>query len=102
MSEQGSKSRTCPSAEALIATLRALEAELRAAGIKRRSLFGSVARGDAGPGSDVDLIAELDRAARIDLVRLVGLERQIGDLPGRKVDLLPEPIEKNPTASQHR
>ena len=94
MSEQATKSRTCPSADDVIATLRAHEVELRAAGIKRLSLFGSVARGDAGPDSDVDLVAELDRAARIDLVRLVGLERQIGDLLGRKVDLLPEPIEK--------
>jgi predicted nucleotidyltransferase len=35
-------------AEQVIATLRAHEAELRAAGIRALSLFGSVARGDAG------------------------------------------------------
>ena len=94
MSEQDTRTRTCLAADDVIATLRAHEAELRAAGINRLSLFGSVARGDAGPDSDVDLVAELDRAARIDLVRLVGLEREIGDLLGCKVDLLPEPIEK--------
>lgn len=81
-------------AEQVLATLRAHEAELRAAGIRRLSLFGSVARGDDQADSDVDLAAELDPAARIDLVRLVGLERQIGALLGRKVDLLPEPVEK--------
>lgn len=81
-------------AEQVLATLRAHEAELRAAGIRRLSLFGSVARGDDEADSDVDLAAELDPAARIDLVRLVGLERQIGALLGRKVDLLPEPVEK--------
>lgn len=81
-------------AEQVLATLRAHEAELRAAGIRRLSLFGSVARGDDAADSDVDLAAELDPAARIDLVRLVGLERQIGALLGRKVDLLPEPVEK--------
>lgn len=64
MSEQTTRTRSCPSADDVIATLRAHEAELRAAGVKRLSLFGSVARGDAGPDSDVDLVAELDRAAR--------------------------------------
>ena len=78
----------------VIATLRAHEAELRAAGIRRLSLFGSVARGDAEGGSDVDLAAELDPAARIDLVRLVALERRLAELVGRPVDLLPEPVEK--------
>ena len=37
-------------AEAVIATLRAHEAELRRAGIRRLSLFGSLARGDAEAG----------------------------------------------------
>lgn len=94
MSEPATQARVCPRADEVITTLRAHEAELRAAGIKRLSLFGSVARGDAGPDSDVDLVAELDRNARIDLVSLVALERWIGDLLGCKVDLLPEPVEK--------
>jgi predicted nucleotidyltransferase len=81
-------------AEQVIATLRAHEAELRAAGIRRLSLFGSVARGDAEAESDVDLAAEFDPAARMDLIRLVGLERRLGELLGRPVDLLPEPVEK--------
>ncbi len=81
-------------AERVIQTLRAHEAELRAAGISRLSLFGSVARGDAEAGSDVDLAAEFDPAARMDLVRLVALERRLGEILGRRVDLLPEPAEK--------
>ncbi len=52
-------------AERVIGMLRAHEAELRAAGISRLSLFGSVARGDAEAGSDVDLAAEFDPAARL-------------------------------------
>lgn len=85
---------TTDSAERVIATLRAHEAELRAAGIVRLSLFGSVARGDAEPGSDVDLAAEFDPDARMDLFRLVALERRITELLDRRVDLLPEPVEK--------
>ena len=80
-------------AERVIATLRAHEAELRQAGIRRLSLFGSVARGDAEAGSDVDLVAEFDPAARMDLVRLVRLERRIGDALGRPVEILAEPVE---------
>jgi hypothetical protein len=54
-------------AEDVLATLRVHEAEWRAAGIRRLSLFGSVARGDAGPDSDVDLVVQLDREAHVDL-----------------------------------
>jgi predicted nucleotidyltransferase len=81
-------------AEHVITTLRAHEAELRRAGIRRLSLFGSVARGDAEADSDVDLAAELDPDARIGLFALAALERRLSELLGRPVDLLPEPVEK--------
>ena len=83
-------------AERVLAVLRAHEAELRAAGITRLSLFGSVGRGDAEAESDVDLIAAFDpeARARMSLIELVALERQIGDMLGRRVDLLTETVEK--------
>lgn len=80
-------------AEQVIATLRAREPELRQAGIRRLSLLGSVARGDAEAESDVDLAVEFDPAAEMDLIRLVALERRIGETLGRPVEILPEPIE---------
>jgi len=81
-------------AEHVIAILRAHEADLRAAGIRHLSLFGSVARGDAESGSDVDLAAELDPNAGIGLFGIVALQRHLAELLGRRVDLLPEPVEK--------
>jgi hypothetical protein len=81
-------------AERVIATLRSHESELRHAGIRRLSLFGSLARGEADDASDVDLAAELDPAARIGLFALTALERRLTELLGRKVDLIPEPVEK--------
>jgi uncharacterized protein len=78
----------------VVACLRAHEAELRAAGIRHLSLFGSVARGEAGPDSDIDLAAEFDRDTHITLIGLARLEFVLGDLLGRKVDLLTEPIQK--------
>jgi predicted nucleotidyltransferase len=81
-------------AERVIATLRAHEAELRAAGVRALSLFGSVARGETGQDSDIALVAELDPAARMDLIRLAGLERELAVLLGRQVQILPEPVQK--------
>ena len=76
--------------EKVITVLRTHEPWLRAAGIRALSLFGSVARGEARPHSD--LAAEFDPAANMDLIRLV--ERELGDLLGREVQILPEPVEK--------
>jgi uncharacterized protein len=81
-------------AERVIATLRAHEAELRQAGLRSLSLFGSVARGETETDSDIDLAAEFDPAARMDLLQLTALERRIAELLGSPVDLLPEPVEK--------
>ncbi|PKB65322.1 MAG: hypothetical protein BZY80_00630 [SAR202 cluster bacterium Io17-Chloro-G2] len=41
--------------------LVAHKAELKDQGVKTLSVFGSVARGDAGPNSDVDLLVEFER-----------------------------------------
>ena len=81
-------------ADQVIDTLRAHEAELRAAGIRRLSLFGSVARGDFEAESDVDIAIELDPDARMDLLRLIATERHIAGWLGRRVELSPEPVEK--------
>jgi uncharacterized protein len=81
-------------ADEIVESLRAHAAELRAAGIRHVSLFGSVARGEAGPDSDIDLAVELDRDKHITLIGLAGIELRLGELLGRKVDLLPEPIGK--------
>ena len=69
-------------AEQVIATLRALEPELHQAGIRRLSLFGSIARGDAEADSDVDLMAELDPDAQIGLFALGALERRLAGQDG--------------------
>jgi len=81
-------------AEHVVATLRTHEAELRRAGIRRLSLFGSVARGDADADSDIDLAAEFDPEARIGLFKLAAMERRLAELLGRSVDVLPEPADK--------
>jgi predicted nucleotidyltransferase len=72
----------------VLARLRSHEPELKAAGIARLRLFGSVARGDQSAESDVDLLAEFDEAKSLSLIDVVGLENRLSDLLGVKVDLV--------------
>jgi predicted nucleotidyltransferase len=55
--------------------------------IRRLALFGSVLRDDFGPDSDVDVLVEFDPAARVGLLRLAGMEIELGGILGRTVDL---------------
>jgi predicted nucleotidyltransferase len=71
----------------VISRLRAHEPELRAAGITRLSIFGSIARGDNSPESDVDLLAEFDTARHYTLLTMGTLESHLADLLETPVDL---------------
>ncbi len=82
--------------ERVLRVLRRHEAELRARGVTRLRLFGSVARGEAGPESDVDLIAEIDPEARFSLIDHVGLEYDLADLLGRSADVSTAPDKMRP------
>ena len=47
----------------VIARLKAIEPELRARGVEHLYLYGSYARDEARPDSDIDLLAEFSRTA---------------------------------------
>ena len=64
-----------------------LAAFCRRAGIGRLSFFGSVLRKDFGPDSDVDVLVEFAPDARVGLFEFVDLQRELGELLGRNVDL---------------
>ncbi len=59
---------------------------LRALGIRHLSLFGSIARGEAGPKSDIDLLIEVDPEARFGLRDLLDLREELGEPLGRPID----------------
>jgi predicted nucleotidyltransferase len=84
--------------EQVIATLREHEMELKRAGVSRLSLFGSVARGEAGPDSDVDVAVKLDESfssGGFDYFwQIEELERRLSGILGREVDVVPEPARK--------
>ncbi|MDR1671761.1 MAG: nucleotidyltransferase family protein [Alistipes sp.] len=54
-------------------------------GIARMALFGSVARGDEKPDSDVDLLVEFSRPVGIEFIDLGNLLEKI---LGRRVDIV--------------
>ena len=76
----------------IIAALHPHVPDLRQAGVRHLSLFGSVARGDATADSDIDIAAEFDPATPPDLFRLSRVQRQLSAILGQPVDLLPEPV----------
>jgi predicted nucleotidyltransferase len=82
--------------ERVLRILRAREPELRARGVARLRLFGSMARGEAGPESDIDLVAEIDRSVKFSLIDHVGLEQDLTDLLGRAVEISTAPWKMRP------
>lgn len=61
-------------------------------GVTEIGVFGSFVRGEQRPDSDVDVLIELERPAKISLMGLVDLEYYLSDLLGMKVDIA---IKKN-------
>lgn len=68
--------------------LRANEAMLRARGVVHAAIFGSVARGDARPDSDVDVLVELEPQAHLGIYDYVGIKLDLADLMQEHVDMV--------------
>ena len=66
----------------VLGVLRTHEPELRKRGVQHAAVFGSVARGETRPDSDVDVLVELDPAHRMGLFEYAGLTLYIAELFG--------------------
>jgi len=55
-------------------------------GIRQAGVFGSYARGDEHPGSDIDFLIHLGKP--IDLVQFIRLKAQLQDALGKRIDLV--------------
>ena len=67
--------------------LAAEEPELRRRGVRHLAVFGSVARGDDRPDSDVDVAAEIEAGRSFSLIRMEETRLLLEDALRRRVDL---------------
>jgi predicted nucleotidyltransferase len=70
-----------------ITTLKAHQAELKRLGVQHLYLFGSTARGDARPDSDVDLFFDYERG-RFSLFELMDVRDRTSGILGREADIM--------------
>ena len=57
-------------------------------GARNIRVFASLARGDAQPGSDLDMLVDMDPGRS--LLDIIALKQDLEDLLGRKVDVVTE------------
>lgn len=82
----------------VLAKLRALKPWLQERGIARVRLFGSYARDEANPDSDIDLLVELTTALGLDLFRV---EEELGKKLGARVQMVTDAALTNRIVRRH-
>lgn len=77
---------------------RELDELLSKYGATNPQLIGSVARGTATDGSDIDILVDMDPDGGNLLMRASGLMEEVRDLLGRDVDIFPVQLLKQPVS----
>ena len=73
--------------EKVIQILRENRETLARFHVRSLSVFGSVVRGEAKPGSDIDILVEFEPGAVVGLFAFARLQRCLQEILGREVDL---------------
>ncbi len=73
-----------------------LRAYCRANGIKVMYLFGSYAREEATPLSDIDLLIEFEKGLQISYLDLLEIKFDLENITGTKIDLVEQKAIENP------
>ena len=68
--------------DAIIAKLETLRPSFAAEGVLHIAIFGSRARGDEKPTSDLDILLDVDPAHNFSILNLVGVEEIASDATG--------------------
>lgn len=73
----------------ILTILRGMLPELRSAyGVASLAIFGSAARGDSRPGSDLDVLVTFEPGAKVTLFTLAAMTDRLETALGRPVDLV--------------
>jgi hypothetical protein len=64
----------------VLETLRSHESDLRRLGVSHAAVFGSVARGEAGAESDIDVLVDLDENRPMGIFQYARLKLYINEL----------------------
>lgn len=75
----------------LLVELRALKPQLEREGITHLSLFGSRARGDNRPDSDVDLVVDVQEGRKFSMLDAIGVGHVIEDALGLSSSIVARP-----------
>ncbi len=68
--------------------LKRHEGELRSRGVTHLALFGSLARGDAGPDSDVDVVVDIEPGRKFSIIDHGSLRVLLCDIFCRETDVV--------------
>jgi hypothetical protein len=68
--------------EEIIATIKKHSQAIKAEGVSKLAIFGSRARGDDRPDSDLDILIDVEPDASFSILNLIGVEHIIQDATG--------------------
>jgi len=81
------KAQKKPTVSHVLRTLRTHQAELERMGVVHAAIFGSVARGEETPDSDIDIVIEVDPSVVRSIFGYGGIQQALEEWIGRSVDL---------------